>query len=167
MISSVSAEKPGRFALGAQNASLRPALQTLQNNLSVGDLPSAQTAYQTLQNIIHNWTTSGGSAVSIDSQFNANIDALGSAISSGNLFNAQTALTQVVNELKDSAFRPQVNEANAAAQSHQLQEGLNSTLSSTVRSSVSSTLSSSVTTTDIMSILKSWFASKSGLNVVG
>ncbi|MGA7442934.1 MAG: hypothetical protein WBW82_12255, partial [Candidatus Sulfotelmatobacter sp.] len=69
-----------------------------------------------------------------------------------------SAFAAVLGDLKNSASTAQINEATAASQSLQLVEGLLATLNSDAAPS-----SSSDNTT---SILQSFYASKSGLNLL-
>ena len=71
---------------------LQRALQTLQNSLASGDLNGAQSAFQTLQKLYQNSATSSGSTLSSTSQLSTDLSALGSALNSGDLSTAQSAL---------------------------------------------------------------------------
>ena len=91
------------------------------------------------------------------SDLSANLTALGSALSAGDLSTAQSAFASVLGDLSNTATPQQVNEATAASQSVQLVEELLSTVDSVSTSSSSSDLATS--------ILQSVYASQSGLDV--
>jgi len=160
-ISSISAAGLAQDVLSASDPTQQQALQTLQNSLASGNLTRAQSAFQTLLTVLQNSGTSGGSSLSSpsqpgNSQLSTDMSTLGSALSSGDLSTAQSAFATVLGDLKNSASAAQVNEANAASQSLQLVEGLLATLNSNAASA----------SADTTSILQSFYASKSGLNLL-
>jgi hypothetical protein len=157
-IGAISAAGLGQDVLSSSNSAQQQALRSLENNLSSGDLISAQSAFQTLQTVLQNSATSNGSTLSANSQLATDLSALGSALTSDDLSSAQSTFATVLGDLKSSASAAQSNEANAASQSVQLVEGLLSTLNSSATSSASTD-----TTT---SILQSFYAGKSGLNLI-
>ncbi|MFZ0200064.1 MAG: hypothetical protein WB523_08455 [Candidatus Sulfotelmatobacter sp.] len=157
-ISSISAATLAQDVLSASNPTQQQALQSLQNSLANGDLTGAQSGFQALLAVLKNSATSSGTNLSSNSQLSSDISALGSALSSGDLTTAQSAFAAVLGDLKNSASTAQINEATAASQSLQLVEGLLATLNSDAAPS-----SSSDNTT---SILQSFYASKSGLNLL-
>jgi hypothetical protein len=163
-IGSISAASLSQYVLAAGNSSttLQETLQSLQSSLASGDLTNAQSAFQTLQNIYQNSATTTGSTLSSNSQFSTDLAALGSALSSGDLSTAQSAFATVLGDLKTSAAPAQTNEATAAAQSLDL---VNELLSTVNPSTSTSDISSNADLTT--SILQSYYAGKSGLNVLG
>ena len=159
-ISSISAAGLAQDVLSASDPTQQQALQTLQNSLASGNLTRAQSAFQTLLTVLQNSGTSGGSSLSSpsqpgNSQLSTDMSTLGSALSSGDLSTAQSAFATVLGDLKNSASA-QVNEATVAFQSLQLVEGLLATLNSNAASA----------SADTTSILQSFYASKSGLNLL-
>jgi hypothetical protein len=162
-IGSISAAGLGQDVLSSSNSSQQQALQALQTSLASGDLNGAQSAFQTLQNVLQNSATAGGSTLSSNSQLSTDLTSLGSALSAGNLSTAQSAFATVLGDLKNTASSAQTNEANAASQSVQLVEELLSALNSTTASSLASSNSTDLTT----SILQNYYGNKSGLNVFG
>jgi hypothetical protein len=155
-VSSISAAGLSQDVLLSGNSNQQQALQALQNNLASGDLAGAQSAFQALQNVLQNSTTAGGSSLSSNSQLTSDLTALGSALSSGDLSTAQSTFATVAGDLKNSASPAQTNEATAASQAVQLVEELLSTVNSNASSSGDLTTS----------ILESFYANKSGLNVL-
>lgn len=123
-VGSISAAGLSQDVLLAGNPSQQQALQALQNNLASGDLNGAQSAFQTLQNVLQNSATASGSGFSSNSQLTSDLTALGSALSSGDLSTSQAAFATVLGDLKNLASPAQTNEANAASQSVQLVEEL-------------------------------------------
>jgi hypothetical protein len=159
--SAISAASLAQDVLASGNSSQQQALLSLQNNLASGDLTGAQTAFQTLQNVLQNSATTTGSSLSSNSQLSTDLTALGTALSSGDLATAQSAFATVLGDLKGSASAAQQNEAAAASQSVELVENLLSTLDT----NASSTASADNTT----SLLQSYYAGQSaqgGLNVL-
>ncbi len=155
--SSISAAGLAQDVLSASNPTQQQALQTLQNSLASGNLTGAQSAFQRLLTALQNSGTSAGSSLSSNSQLSTDMSTLGSALSSGDLSTAQSAFATVLGDLKNSASAAQLNEATAASQSLQLVEGLLATLNSDAASSASS---------DTISVLQSFYANKSGLNLL-
>jgi hypothetical protein len=84
-VSSISAAGLSQDVLLSGNSTQQQALQALQNNLASGDLTGAQSAFQTLQNVLQNSATASGSGLSSNSQLTGDLSALGSALSSGDL----------------------------------------------------------------------------------
>ncbi|MGB8831436.1 MAG: hypothetical protein WCC95_04745 [Candidatus Sulfotelmatobacter sp.] len=157
-IGAISAASLGQDVLSSSNSSQQEALQSLQNSLASGDLTGAQSAFQTLQNVLQNSSTASGNSLSSDSQLSTDLSALGSALGSGDLSTAQSAFATVLGDLKGSASAAQENEATAASESVQLVEGLLGTLDSN--------LTTSTSTDNTTSILQSFYAGESGLNVL-
>jgi hypothetical protein len=116
-VGSISAVGLSQDVLLSGNSSQQQALQSLQNNLSAGDLNGAQSAFQALQNVLQDSATASGSSLSGNSQLTSDLTALGSALSSGDLSTSQSAFAAVLGDLKNSASPAQTNEANAASQS--------------------------------------------------
>jgi hypothetical protein len=162
-ISAISAGGLSQNVVTASNSNqLKQALQTLQSTLALGDLTSAQSAFQTLQTLFQNSATNTGSSLSNTSQLSTDMVALGSALSAGDVSTAQSAFATVLSDLKTTALPSQVNEASAASQSVQLVQELLGTVDS-VGASSSGTPSGSTDLTN--SILQNVYASQSGLNV--
>jgi len=152
----ISAASLSEYVLSSGNTSeLQQAAQGLQNSLASGDLNGAQSAFQNLQTVSQNLATASGSS---SSQFSTDLQALGTALSSGDLSGAQSAFATVQSDLKGNSSPSLESEANAAAQSQQLVEGLLSTLDSDT--------GASGTTDMTTSILEGVYGSKA-LNVVG
>ena len=162
-IGSISAAGLGQDVLSSGNSSQQQALEALQSSLASSDLNGAQSAFQTLQNVLQNSATANGSSLLSNPQLSTDLTSLGSALSSGNLSSAQSAFATFLGDLKNTASPAQTNEANAASQSVQLVEELLSTLNSTSTSSLATSSSADFTT----SILQSYYGNKSGLNVFG
>jgi hypothetical protein len=158
-ISPISAASLSQGVLLSGSTVQQQALQTLQNDLTSGDLNGAQSAFQALQNVLQNSATAGGSSLSSNSQLSTDVAALGGAISGGNLSTAQSAFATVLGDLKNSPSQAQINEVNAAAQSVQLVEELLSTVNANSAASGSSDLTTS--------ILEGVYGSQSGLNLFG
>jgi len=161
-ISSISAQGLGQDVLTSGTSPQAEALQALQSNLASGNLSAAQSAFQTLQNVLQNSATAGGNSSTSNTQLTTDMTALGSALSSGDLSTSQSAFATVLGDLKNSASSAQTNEATAASQSVQLVEELLSTMNSTIASGSASN-SADLTT----SILQGVYGSKSGLSVFG
>ena len=155
--SPISAASLSQGVLESGSLVQQQALQTLQNNLALGDLNCAQSAFQALQNVLQNSATAGGSSLSSNSQLSTDVAALGGAISDGDLSTAQSAFATVLGDLKNSPSQAQINEVNAASQSVQLVEELLSTVDANSAASSSSDLTTS--------ILEGVYGSQSGLNL--
>ena len=154
----ISAASLGQDVLLSSNSPEQQALQTLQSTLASGDINGAQSAFQTLQSLYQNSDLATGSAAVSNSQLGTDLSILGSALTSGDLSTAQSAFSTVQNDLNNSAYAAQVSEANAAAQSIQLVEGILGALNT------STTTSSTIDNTT--GILQSVYASQSGLDVL-
>lgn len=160
-ISSISAVGLSQDVFSSGNSNQQQALQQLQSDLSSGNLTGAQSAFQTLQNVLQDSPTAAGSSLSSNSQLATDVSALGSALSSGDLSTAQSAFATVLGDLKSSASAAQTNEASAASQSVQLVEELLSTANSSSAAPSGLPGATGLTT----SILDGVYGSKSGLNV--
>jgi ribosomal protein S20 len=159
-IGSISAASLSQHVLAVSDSSqLQQALQTLQTSLTSGDLDSAQSAFQTVQNLNQSLEAANGSSASNSSQLSTDMTALGGALSSGDLSTAQSAFATVQSDLKSSASPSQTLETSAASQSEQLVQELLSTVS---ESSSSSSISDSTT-----SVLERVYGSPGSLNVFG
>jgi hypothetical protein len=157
-VGSISAASLSQDVLLSSNSTQQQALQTIQNSLASGDLSGAQSAFQTLQSVLQSSATTSGSSLSSNSQLSTDLSALGSALSSGDLSTAQSAFATVLGDIKNSASPAQINEATAASQSLQLVEGLLATLNSDT--------AASTTVDNTTSLLQSFYAGQSGLNVL-
>jgi hypothetical protein len=154
-IGPISAAGLAQDVLSSGNSDQQEALQTLRNSLSSGNLTTAQSAFQALETSLQNSSSAGGSLLANNPQLNTDLTALGKALNSGNLATAQSGFTSVQADLKTAADSSAVN---AASQSLQLVEGILSQLNPA---------SSAATSTDnTTSILQSYYAGKSGLNVI-
>jgi hypothetical protein len=154
-IGPISAASLAQDVLSSGTSDQQEALQILQNSLSSGSLTTAQSAFQALQTGLQNSSSASGSLLSNNPQLNTDLTALGNAINSGDLATAQSSFASVQADLKTVA---DTSAANAASQSLQLVEGILSQLNPT---------SSAATSTDNnTSILQSYYAGKSGLNVI-
>jgi hypothetical protein len=156
-VGSVSAAGLSQYTYSVGNSSEQQALLTLQNTLSSGSLTGAQSAFQSLETVLQNSATASGGSSSINSQLSQDLATLGSAINSADVSSAQSAFATVLGDLKDSPTAAQTNEAAAASQSLQLVNGLLGSLNST---------SSSGTADDDSSLLQSYYAAKSGLDLL-
>ncbi|MGB6742692.1 MAG: hypothetical protein WBE38_03470 [Terracidiphilus sp.] len=94
------------LALTSNVGASQQAWQSLQQSLASGNLTTAQTAFNTYQQL--NQSTAGSS-----SQFATDMTALGQAIGSGDVTSAQQAFTTVQNDLK-GAPSPVVQSAESA-----------------------------------------------------
>ena len=159
MIPSISASGLSQDVLQSGYSNQQQSLQDLQNNLALGNLSGATSAFQSLQAVLQNSITAAGSTLWSNSQLVTDMTALGNALSSGDLPGAQSAFATVLGDLKNFASSAQINEANAASQSVQLVESLLSSLGS------GSPSASSLDSTT--SLLQSVHGSHSGLNVYG
>jgi len=158
-VGSISAAGLSQYVLASSDSNqLQQALQSLQDNLTSGDLYGAQSAFETVQTLNQSLATASGSSLSSNSQLSTDLTALGSALGSGNLTTAQSAFATVQSDLKNSTSPSLTNEINAASQSVQMVQELLSTLN--VNSS-SSGISDSTT-----SVLERVYGSSGGLNVL-
>lgn len=148
--------KPGRAPVEQLYSAAGAADDTKQPCL--GRSERHQSAFQTLQSVLQNSATASGNTLSSNSQLSTDLSALGSALSSGDLSTSQSAFATVLGDIKNSASPAQVNEATAASQSLQLVEGLLATLDSNT--------TSSSTVDNTTSLLQSFYAGQSGLNVL-
>jgi ribosomal protein S20 len=141
------------LALTSNVGGSQQAWQSLQQGLAAGNLTAAQTASNTYQQLNQNVT-----GASVSSQFATDMTALGKAIGSGDLTQAQQAFATVQSDLKD-APSPVVQRAeNAVAQTvDQVDEllGFNNSASTDTAADPATSildsaygLSSSQTTTD-------------------
>jgi hypothetical protein len=96
------------LALTSNVGASQQAWQSLQQSLASGNLTTAQTAFNTYQQLNQNLTGSSAS-----SQFATDMTALGQAIGSGDLTTAQQAFTTVQNDLKTEPS-PAVQSAESA-----------------------------------------------------
>lgn len=161
-IGGISAAGLGQYVLATGNSNQQQQLlQTLQNSLASGDLSVANSAFQSLQQVVQNSATASGSTLTSNSQVSNDLATLGSAISAGDLTGAQSAFATIQSDLKANATPSQTNESSAASQSVQLVAELLSTVSPSSNSSSSS--GSDLTT----SVLQQVYGSRSGLNVQG
>lgn len=164
-MSSISAVGLSKDVLASRKSPQQPALQALQNALATGDLTGAQSAFQTLRSVLQDGATASGSTLSSNSLLASDLTSLSSALSSGNLSAAQSAFATFLGDLQNTAAPAQTHETNAASQSVQLVEELLSTVNSTNTSSTTAPSSTSADAT--ISLLQSYYGSKSGLNVQG
>jgi ribosomal protein S20 len=96
------------------------AWQSLQQSMASGNLSSAQTAFNTYNQLNQNTSSAAdGSTTSPSSQLSTDMTALGSAISSGNLSTAQSAFTTVQNDLKSAPSQSVTNAETAVNQTVQ------------------------------------------------
>ena len=161
-VGSISAASLSQYVFDSSNSStLQQTLQSLQNSLASGNLTSAQSSFQALQNISENSATTAGTSLSSNTQYSSDLAALGSALSSGDLSTAQSTFATVLGDLKNTASPAQTDEATAAAQSLNLVNELLSTLTPNA-SSGATPINSDLTSP----ILENFYASKSGLNVL-
>jgi hypothetical protein len=97
------------LALTSNVGASEQAWQSLQQSLASGNLTTAQTAFNTYQQLNQNLTGSG-------SPFATDMTALGKAIASGDLTSAQQAFTTVQNDLKTQPSPAVQSAENAVAQ---------------------------------------------------
>jgi hypothetical protein len=163
-VSSISAASLSQYVLASSGTSqLQQALQTLQSNITSGDLNGAQSAFEVLQNLNQSLTAASGNNSSNDSRLSNDLTALGSALSSGNLSTAQSAFATVQSDLKGGGTPSEQNEINAASQSAQLVQELLTPLNA--NNSSSSTSGSSISD-ETTSVLQRVYGTSSGLNVL-
>jgi hypothetical protein len=96
------------LALTSNVGASQQAWQSLQQSLAAGNLTTAQTAFNTYQQLNQNLTGSSAS-----SQFATDMTALGKAISSGDVASAQQAFSTIQNDLKNQP-PPAVQSAESA-----------------------------------------------------
>lgn len=96
------------LALTSNVGASEQAWQSLQQSLASGNLTTAQTAFNTYQQLNQNLTGSGA-----NSQFATDMTALGKAIASGDATSAQQAFTTLQNDLKTEPS-PAVQSAESA-----------------------------------------------------
>lgn len=89
-MSSISAVGLGQDVLSASNSARHQALQALENCLATGDLSGAQSAFQSLQDVLQAPQRRSTTQSSI-SQITSDANSLGSTLSSGNLSSARSA----------------------------------------------------------------------------
>src|SRR5579863_2161677 len=99
-IGSISAAGLGQDVLSSGNSSQQQALEALQSSLESSDLNGAQSAFQTLQNVLQNSATANGTSLLSNPQLSTDLTSLGSALSSGNLSGAQSAFATFLGDLK-------------------------------------------------------------------
>jgi hypothetical protein len=99
------------------------AFQSLQQSLASGNLAAAQSAFNTYNQLNQSRTTDGSSgsttSESSTSQLSIDLVALGSAISSGNLSNAQSAFATLQSDMKSAPSQALTNAEGAVAQTVQ------------------------------------------------
>jgi ribosomal protein S20 len=156
-INSISAGGLSQAVLYSSDSVEQQAVQALQTSLTLGDLNTAQSAFQSLQNILQNSSTSNGTTAAGNSQLTQDLATLGNALQSGDVNTAQSAFTTVLGDLKGTASAAQINEATAASQSVELVQQLLSTLDETTPST---------TLDQTTSILQDVYGSQSGLDVL-
>jgi hypothetical protein len=109
-----SASLPGYGAAASSLSASQQALLALQNSLATGNLTTAQTAFNTYQQLNQPAST-GTSSTSTSTPFTTDLAALSSAISSGDLTTAQSAFATLQAELKTTPA-PTLTAALAAVQ---------------------------------------------------
>jgi hypothetical protein len=138
---------------------LQQSVLNLQNDLSSGNLSGAQSAFAALQLVSQTLATASGNTASGNSQFSTDLNALGSALTAGDLTAAKSAFATVQSDLKNANSPLLADEKSAASQSEQLVSDL---LSSLNVNTVSPSVPDNTT-----SILNAVYGSQTGLNVVG
>lgn len=93
------------------------AWQSLQQSVTSGNLTSAQSAFNTYQQLNQNVSSSGGSPS--NSQLSSDLRSLGSAIASGSLSAAQSALATVQDDLKSTLPQSVADAESAVGQTVQ------------------------------------------------
>ena len=156
--SSISAATLSQYELTTSNPNqLQQTVEALQDGVAAGDLTSAQSAFQTLQQQIQQLSDADGVNYS-NSQLSNDLASLGSALTAGDLTTAQSAFATVQSDLKNAASPTQTLEANLAAQSEELVQDLLSPLSTDPTNGTSSATGS----TD--SLITNVYAARSALN---
>jgi len=92
------------------------ALTALEESLAEGNLTAAQAALNTYQTLNRNLAQAGGSSTPVNTQLATDLNALGTAIDSGDLNAAQSAFTIVQADLKTTPPQSVVTAEAAAAQ---------------------------------------------------
>jgi hypothetical protein len=145
------------------------AWQSLTQSLAQGNLSAAANAFKTYNQLNSAQTSTSGSSSTASSQLSKDMAALGSAISSGNLSTAQSALATVESDQKSTPSQAITNAESAAAQTVQwvddllsLSDSSNSSTSATTIDSATAMLdsayglnSSSSTTNPMVALLES------------
>jgi hypothetical protein len=159
-VSGISAAGLAQYVLTSSNSKrLQQAFQTLKNSLLAGDLTTADSAFQSVQQLFQNSAAATG--YSNYTQFFTDLSALGNAISSGNLVSAQAAFTTVQSDLQTGSSPTLALETGASSQSVQLVQELLGTVSNNSQDSASTTTADQTT-----SVLDAVYGNRSGLNVV-
>jgi ribosomal protein S20 len=138
-VGAISAASLSDYILLSSNATqVQQTVQALQNSLESDNLSTATSQFQRLQKLFQSAASAAGSGSSASTQLSADLTALGSALSSGDLGSAQSAFATVQNDLKNSPSPSQIDENNAASQSVQLVQEMLGSLSSTAPSNADS-----------------------------
>jgi hypothetical protein len=153
IMSSISAVGLVQDVLSAINSPRHQALQALENCLPTGDLGGAQSAFQSLQDVLQAPQRRSTTQSSI-SQITSDPNSLGSTLSSGNLSSARSAFATFLGALQSTPSPAQSNEANAASQSVPLVEELLITMNSARASSAGASSTTSADAT--ISLLQSF-----------
>jgi hypothetical protein len=155
-IGSISAADFSQAVLSSRGASpVEQTLQSLETSLATGNLEAASNIFQNLQNLFQNAAGAGGDNAANGTQLSTDLNALGAALSSGDLATAQSTFATVQNDLNTSPSPTQTNEINAATQSEQLVQERLEPLNSPASSSPDNT----------SSLLNQVYGGSSGLNM--
>jgi len=107
------------IAASSNISASQKAMQTLQQSLASGNLSGAQTALKAYMQLNQSQTSATSTSTSTTSQLSADLATLGSAIGSGNLTSAQSAMATVQSDLKATPSQAITNAESAVAQTVQ------------------------------------------------
>lgn len=110
---SISTDGVSQEVFASNGSPLGAVLQSLQSDLSTGNLSSAESAFQILQTVLQDSATGSGATLLSNAQFSSDLASLGSALSSGNVLGAQSAFATVLGSLKTSETLATFSEAAA------------------------------------------------------
>jgi soluble cytochrome b562 len=123
---------------------MQQAWKDLENSLKTGDLDGAKKAYATITQMQQQMTSQPGNPPG-SAQFKSDMDALGKALDSGNLSDAQQAFASLKNDIKNHPH-PAMQKSNSSSSTDseilQLLQQLDSSSSGSSASSAASNSSS-------------------------
>lgn len=121
---------------------MQQAWKDLENSLKSGDLNSAKKAYATITQLQQQMTSQFGNPPG-GSQVSSDLEALGEALGSGNLSDAQQAFATLKNDMKNHPRPPMQNSDSSSSTDSEIIQLLQQLESSSSGSSASSTTSNS------------------------
>jgi hypothetical protein len=130
-IAALSTAGFSQYVAASSNVSAsQQAWQSLQQSLASGNLSSALTAFNTYNQLNENSSAANASSSSSTAQLSTDMNALGSAIGSGDRSTAQSAFATVQNDLKSTQSQAITNAESAVNQTVQWMDDLLSLSSS-------------------------------------